>query len=151
MITLPDDTGTPTVTFMVGYTLDQAHRVVVGIRASSADAAAAIARAAFHAGTLWDDTPDMPLLYYDHEELDGQVPQFDATAVAAWPTPHASVLAVKRRRAFDQLLAFTRLVDVRSLSADTIRSWHPHTLVGLSLTAGELRELRALLVTLADH
>lgn len=79
----PDGTGASLGLYMVGYSLDYAHRVVVGFRAASADAACAIAQAAFDAGTLWDDTPDIPLLYDDYEELDAQVVRFDATEVTA--------------------------------------------------------------------
>ncbi|MDR8402144.1 hypothetical protein NE850_38120 [Paraburkholderia sp. USG1] len=150
MNTLPDGTGAGLAAYMVGYTLDHAHRVVVGIRATSPEAACAIVRAAFNAGTLWDNPPDMPLLYDDYEELDGQVLRFDATAVPAWPEAHPSVRAARLRAAADLLLAFARLVDTRALPADTIASWHPEALVGLSLTAGQLHALRGLLATLAD-
>ncbi|PQV44120.1 hypothetical protein [Paraburkholderia sp. BL21I4N1] len=149
--TRPDGAGANLGAFMVGYTLDYAHRVVVGVRAASAEAACAIVRTAFDAGTLWDDTPDMPLLYDDYEELDGQVLDFDATAVPAWAAAHASVRQVRLHAAAERLLAFARLVDNRALSASVIGSWHPDVLVGLSLTAGQLRELRTLLATLADR
>ena len=149
MTTLPDTTGADLTAYMVGYTLDHAHRVVVGIRATCPEAARAITRAAFNAGTLWDNPPDMPLLYDDYEELDGQVLQFDATAVPAWPEAHPSVRAVRLHAAADRLLAFARLVDIRALPADAIASRHPEALVGLSLTTGQLHELRTLLATLA--
>lgn len=150
MNTLTDSAGANLATFMVGYTLDQTHRVVVGVRAASAEAACAIARAAFNAGTLWDNPPDLPLLYDDHEELDGQTLRFDATAVLSWPAAHTSVRAARLRTTADRLLEFARLVDNRAPGADVIASWHPETLVGMSLTARQLHELRRLLDTLAD-
>lgn len=134
--------------FMVGYSLDHTHRVVVGIRATSADAACAIARAAFDAGTLWDDTPDMPLLYDDYEELDGQGLNFDAASVATWPAADLSVRAAKLHAAAHRLLAFARLADRRLPVAAAIEAWHPDALVPMTVTARQAHDLRALLSTL---
>ncbi|TCG08592.1 hypothetical protein BZM27_11000 [Paraburkholderia steynii] len=131
--------------FMVGYSLDHTYRVVIGIRASNADAACAIARAAFDAGTLWDDTPDMPLLYDDYEELDGQAVEFDATPIATWPTADVSVRAVKLHAAAHQLLAFARLADSRLPLPAAIEAWHPDALVPMTVTARQARELHVLL------
>ncbi|MGF6875834.1 hypothetical protein [Paraburkholderia sp. MM5477-R1] len=141
-------TNQPLPAYLVGYSLDHTHRVVVGIRAASAEAACAIARAAFDAGTLWDDAPNMPLLYDDYEELDGQVLSFDATGVTAWPAADVSVRAVRLHAAAHQLLAFARLVDERLPQAAAIETWHPEALMSTTLTAGQVRELRALLETL---
>lgn len=138
-------TGQALPAFMVGYSLDHTHRVVVGIRAASADAACAIARAAFDAGTLWDDTPGMPLLYDDYEELDGQVLAFDATSVPTWPAADVSIGAVKLHAAAHRLLAFARLADTRLPLAAAIETWHPDALVPMTVTAQQARELRALL------
>ncbi|MBU9477994.1 hypothetical protein [Burkholderia multivorans] len=135
--------------FMVGYSFDHTHRVVVGIRAASARAACAVARAAFDTGTLWDDTPDMPLLYDDYEELDGQVLDFDATSVAMWPPADVSVHAARLHAAAHRLLRFARLADTRLPLAASIETWHPDTLVPMTVTAQQARELRALLDTLA--
>ena len=141
-------TGRALPAFMVGYSLDHTHRVVVGIRAASADAACAIARAAFDAGTLWDDTPDMPLLYDDYEELDGQGLHFDAASVATWPAADLSVRAAKLRAAAHRLLAFARLADRRLPVAAAIEAWHPDALVPMTVTARQAHDLRALLSTL---
>ncbi|WP_343671328.1 hypothetical protein [Paraburkholderia heleia] len=132
--------------FLVGYSLDHTHRVVVGVRAASADAACAIARAAFDAGTLWDDAPDMPLLYDDYDELD--VLTFDATSVATWPAPDVSVRAVRLHAAAYRLLAFARLADRRLPVAAALEAWHPDALVPMTVTARQARDLRALLCTL---
>lgn len=138
-------TGQTLPAFMVGYSLDHTHRVVVGIRADSSDAACAVARAAFDAGTLWDDTPDMPLLYDDYEELDGQVLDFDATSVATWPPADVSVRAARLHAASHRLLAFAQLAHSRLPVAASIEAWHPDALVPMTVTAQQARELRALL------
>ncbi|MEM5435914.1 hypothetical protein [Paraburkholderia diazotrophica] len=140
----------PLPAYLVGYSLDHTHRVVVGIRATSADAACAIARAAFDAGTLWDDGPHMPLLYDDYEELDGQILSFDATGVTAWPAADVSVRAVRLHAAAHPLLAFARLVDERLPRPEAIETWHPEALVPITLAVGQVRELRALLETLSE-
>ncbi|SMG61017.1 hypothetical protein [Paraburkholderia susongensis] len=134
--------------FMVGYSLDRTHRIVVGIRAANPNAACAIAHAAFKAGTLWDDTPDRPLLYDDDEEIDGQTVQFDATPVAIWPQAHPSVAASKVRAAAPRLLALVRLIGSRLPHATMTGTWHPETLLMMTLTAGQARKLHALLETL---
>ncbi|HDR9017909.1 TPA: hypothetical protein QDA92_004792 [Burkholderia vietnamiensis] len=148
MTPLPDDIETAPGLYMVGYTLDYAHRVVVGVRAASADEAGRLARAAFDAGTLWNDTPDVPLLYDDYEELDGQTLRFDATAVVAWPVEHASARMSRVHASAHRLLTLARLVDSRLPAAPAIEAWHPEALVPTTLTAREVRELRALLATL---
>ncbi|WP_126227729.1 hypothetical protein [Burkholderia ambifaria] len=142
-------TELPLPAFMVGYSLDRTHRIVVGIRAASPNAACAIAHAAFRAGTLWDDTSDRPLLYDDSEEVDGQTVHFDATLVATWPPAHQSVAASKLRNAAPRLLAPARLVDDRLPPETSIKSWHPQALLSMTLTVGQAHELRVLLATLA--
>ncbi|MBU9363491.1 hypothetical protein [Burkholderia multivorans] len=142
-------TGESLPAFMVGYSLDHTHRVVVGIRAADADAACAIAHAALAAGTLRDDTPDRPLLYDDDEEIDGQTVQFDATPVSTWPSASPSAAASKLRTAAPRLLALARLVDRRLPLAAMTGSWHPETLLTMTLTVGQARELQVLLDTLA--
>ncbi|MDR5645344.1 hypothetical protein [Burkholderia cenocepacia] len=139
----------PLPAFMVGYSLDRTHRIVVGIRAANPDAARAIAHAAFDAGTLWDDTPDRPLLYEHDEEIDGQTVQFDATPVSIWPPAHPSAATSKLRIAAPRLLALARLVDSRLPLATMTESWHPEALLTITLTVGQARELRALLTRLA--
>lgn len=143
------NTGPELPAFMVSYGLDHSHRVVVGVRAPDAGAACAIAQAAFDAGTLWDDTPDIPLLYDDYEEIDGQTLQFDATPIARLPPPHVSVRAARLQGAAYRLLALAQLVDSRLPAVTAIQSWHPKVLVPLTLTAGQVAELRTLLTTLA--
>jgi hypothetical protein len=82
---------------IVEYTLDYAHRVQVGILSDSDEEAIDKAQAAIDAGTIWDDTPEMPLLFDDYEEKEGETLAFQVVAtVDAWPIPDASVLQQRR-------------------------------------------------------
>ena len=83
--------------FAVTYTIDYVHRVVVGVNAPDLATAIAYASDAFDAGTLWDDTESMPLLYDDYEEVANETLKFTAEAVATFPEPDASVNELKRR------------------------------------------------------
>lgn len=85
--------------FVVSYELDYVHRVMVGVTAEDAEAAKNIAAAAFDAGTIWDDTEEMPLLFDDYEEVEGNTLRFCAEAVADFPAPESSVAEIKRRAA----------------------------------------------------
>lgn len=66
--------------FAVRYTLPYEHQVVVGVRADSAESAIEKARAAFDAGSIWDNTEAMPLLSDDYIEQDGLL-EFSAELV----------------------------------------------------------------------
>ena len=55
---------------MVEYTIPYEHRVMVGIKAKSSDAALGLAKERFADGSIWDDTATMPLLFDDYEETD---------------------------------------------------------------------------------
>ncbi|OAI24207.1 hypothetical protein A1356_16105 [Methylomonas koyamae] len=88
----------PSPAYAVTYTLDYTHRVVVGIVAESADGAQAVAEAAFDDGTIWDDTPEMPLLFDDFEEVDGKTPRWQVEAVDVWPKADASVVKLRQER-----------------------------------------------------
>lgn len=80
--------------FAVTYTLPYEHQVVVGVLASSAEAAVNIARAAFDAGSIWDDTAAMPLLSDEYIEQDGCL-AFSANPVDAFEVD-SSVIEIKR-------------------------------------------------------
>lgn len=69
--------------FAVTYTLPYAHRVIVGVQASSAEAAVRVARRAFDAGSIWDDTTSMPLLSDEYIEQDALL-EFSAEPVEAF-------------------------------------------------------------------
>lgn len=85
--------------FAVSYTLDYTHRVMVGVLADSPDKALAIAEAAFDAGSIWDDTLEMPVLYDAFEEVDGETLLWQVEAVDIWPTPDASVIKLRQEQA----------------------------------------------------
>lgn len=62
----------PRAVRIVEYELDYVHRVQVGVSSVSDEDAIAQAGEAFDTATIWDDNPDMPLLYDDFEEIDGR-------------------------------------------------------------------------------
>lgn len=84
--------------YAVTYTLDYTHRVVVGVVADSPEQAQSIAEAAFDDGSIWDDTPEMPLLFDDFEEVDGETLQWEVAAVDVWPKADASVVKLRQER-----------------------------------------------------
>lgn len=86
---------------VVRYKLAYDHVVCVGIDAVSSEAAIGRAQALFEAGTLWDDTPDVPLLQDDYEEQDDNVLEFEVleSSRESYPAPDASVLHLRRERA----------------------------------------------------
>ncbi len=100
-----------TTRFVIEYELDYKHRVQVGVVASSADEAAELAECAFNSGTLWDDTAEMPLLFDDYEEAEGNnVLLFQVvTTVKEWPAPDASVISIHRGE--EAMLAARYLVE----------------------------------------
>ena len=104
--------------FIVSYTLPYVHRVMVGIEADTEETAIARADAYFNEGSLWDDTPRLPLLFDDFEEQgdSGDVLEFTIEQTLAegeaYPAPDASVVAIRRgnaaRRAAEMLVAAYR-------------------------------------------
>jgi hypothetical protein len=93
--------------FLVDYSLTYEHVVRVGVSARGPESAVKKAQAAFDAGTIWDDTTAMPLLYDDYEESDNTL-SFTVTPVKAFPPPCTSVATMKRHnasRAMELLLA----------------------------------------------
>lgn len=100
--------------YAVTYELAYVHRVMVGIRAINEAAAVKIAQEAFGQGVIWDDTQDMPLLFDDYEEEDGQTLSFTAEEITVFPKADASVEMIRR-----QELAFSAC---RLLQAGDIES-----------------------------
>ncbi|OAI12763.1 MULTISPECIES: hypothetical protein [Methylomonas] len=84
--------------FAVSYTLDYTHRVMVGVLADSPDKALAIAETAFDAGSIWDDTPEMPVLYDAFEEVDGETLLWQVEEVDVWPKPDGSVVKLRQEQ-----------------------------------------------------
>lgn len=81
------------VGYVVEYELPYTHRVQVGVYATDAEDAAEKAEEAFYAGALWDNTPEMPLLFDEYEEEgDAGTPlEFRVVAMGAFPEPEGSV------------------------------------------------------------
>ena len=86
--------------YIVTYTLPQRHVVSVGVEGTSEADAIARAEAAFDAGTIWDDTPAMPLVSDDFEEDEASGAALEFTAELADAEnpfqPDASVLQWRR-------------------------------------------------------
>ncbi|AOU98250.1 hypothetical protein BI364_10020 [Acidihalobacter yilgarnensis] len=83
--------------YVVSYSLDYAHEVHVGIEAENEEKALEKAANAFDEGTIWDDTPEMPLLYDEFDEVEGSSLEFNIeSAVEAFPKPDASVIQMRR-------------------------------------------------------
>lgn len=85
--------------YAVSYTINYQHRVMVGIQAADEAAALAQAQSLFDQGLIWDDNDETPLLFDDFEELDGETLVFTAQEIDAWPSPDASVLALREAKA----------------------------------------------------
>lgn len=87
---------------VVTYRLDVAHTVSVGVLAPDRDAALAIAQESLCLGTLWDGSPQMPILYDEHEEISNGHIEWEAREVEAFPPqdPSAATQAA-REKAFD--------------------------------------------------
>lgn len=89
--------------YVVEYSLAYDYTVRVGVTAASVEDAKAKAGAAFDAGTIWDDTPDMPLLYDEYDEQEDNTLEFFATAAGeTFPKVDGSVLRDRgRQKAID--------------------------------------------------
>jgi hypothetical protein len=83
--------------FAVTYEIDYTHRVVVGVSAPDAETAKQLANDAFDEGTIWNDTEDMPLLFDDYEEVNGETLLFSAEEISEFPEPDSSVKAIKQK------------------------------------------------------
>ena len=65
-----------TTKFAVTYEIDYTHRVVVGVSTPDSESAIKLAKAAFDESTIWDNTQNMPLLFDDFEEVNGETLRF---------------------------------------------------------------------------
>lgn len=82
---------------IVEYRIDYTHRVQVGVPSESDQEALDTAQAAFDAGAIWDDTPEMPLLYDDYDEVEDETLTFRVVdTVEVWPDPAVCVLNARR-------------------------------------------------------
>lgn len=91
----------PKAVRLVEYTLDYVHRVQVAVPSVSDMDAVAIAEQAFNDATIWDDTPEMPLLYDDFEESQDNTLRFEVVDVVGCmddlPPRDGSVAALRQR------------------------------------------------------
>lgn len=86
----------------VRYQLDYAHVVEVGIKAIDCEDAINRAQQLFDDGTIWDNTPEVPLLSDDYEEINGQSLQFSVEEIPEgepFPAPDDSVIEETKRQA----------------------------------------------------
>ncbi|MBK6744184.1 MAG: hypothetical protein IPG66_14950 [Hydrogenophilales bacterium] len=107
---------------IVEYRIDYTHRVQVGVVADCDDTAIALAQAAFDAGAIWDNTPEMPLLYDDYDEVEDETLIFRVVAtVARWPEPAVCVVNATRDAAAREtcrLLMLAEALRVGQLGAE---------------------------------
>lgn len=87
--------------YVVEYQLPYVHFVQVGVMAESSAAAIKAASIAFDSGTIWDNTPSMPLLTDLYEEVGnaGEPLKFEAEQVEEWPQPDSTVRQIERENA----------------------------------------------------
>jgi hypothetical protein len=90
--------------YVVEYQLPYVHFVQVGVMAESSEAAIKAAQAAFDLGTIWDNTPTMPLLTDLYDETSNstepfQPLKFEAEEVEEWPQPDPTVRQIERENA----------------------------------------------------
>lgn len=81
--------------FAVTYTIDYQHRVVVGVSAFNTESAIEIASKAFEEGVIWENNPNMPLLFDDYEEVEAETLKFSAVEIHDFPEPDSSVKQLK--------------------------------------------------------
>lgn len=81
--------------YEVSYIQGQSQKVTVGVVAEDGESALQTAKAAFDAGTFWDDSPAMPLLSDEFQAEEGQAIVWECQAVEAFRNPNASVRALK--------------------------------------------------------
>jgi hypothetical protein len=115
--------------YLVEYELPYVHLVRVGIQAEDEGTAIAKADDAFTQGTIWDNAPEMPLLYDDYEETgdSGAVLEFRVVdEFEEWPEPEVCVKIVERdaaaRRACEWLIAAHECSDSASVREALLQS-----------------------------
>jgi hypothetical protein len=77
--------------YIVNRETEAVHRLSVGVAAATADAARLSVEAACNAGTLGDDTAEIPLLSDSYEDVPYESPRWRVEAVAHCPPQDWSV------------------------------------------------------------
>lgn len=127
---------------IVEYTIDYVHRVQVGILSDSDEDALCQAQAAFDAGTIWDDTPEMPLLFDDFEEKEGETQVFQMVAtVDSWPVPDASVRQQRREAKALEVCRLLATAHHQKASADVASAIAEASRLAASVVEGHQAEL----------
>jgi hypothetical protein len=78
--------------YLVEYSLAYDHVVRVGISATDKDQAIEKAEQAFEKGEIWENTAEMPLLYDDFEESEGNTLSFSAKEIESFPDPARNIV-----------------------------------------------------------
>jgi hypothetical protein len=104
--------------FAVTYTIDYTHRVIVGVTTADAETAEKIASDAFDEASIWDNTPEMPLLFDDYEEVDGETLCFSSEEFPEFPEPDSSVKDLKQKE-----FAYTACQALLAGEVDTARDF----------------------------
>jgi hypothetical protein len=89
------------------------HTVSVGIAAPYRDAAAETVRELLNLGMLWDDIPEISILYDDHTPTPDYDIQWEAVEVEAFPPQDPSVKALAaKEKAFDACRALVAAYEI---------------------------------------
>ncbi|OQW65100.1 MAG: hypothetical protein BVN35_22315 [Proteobacteria bacterium ST_bin11] len=89
--------------FFVSYEIDYVHRVSVGVIAEHPEQARQLAEQAFNDATIWDDTPNMPLLSDEFHEVEGESLMWECVEVEHWPAADHSIQQLKQDHAAIQV------------------------------------------------
>ncbi len=103
---------------IVEYRIDYTHKFQVGVPSESDQEALDTAQAAFDAGSIWDDTPEMPVLYDDYDEVEDETLTFRVVdQVDAWPEPAVCVLVARRDAAAKEACRLLMLAEAMRTAA----------------------------------
>jgi len=108
--------------YIVEYELPYTHVVRVGIKARNAAAAKKVAELLFDDGLLWEDSPDVPMIYDDFEEDGDAGTPLVFNVVAEFPDdapwPKAAACVKQRRMEHNALRAAQLLIKAYRAGAE---------------------------------
>ena len=136
-------------TFVATIDIDYVQRIAVGVEAARREHALQLVRRAFDAGTLWNDTPNMPVLMHAFEPMHPDTPLQNVSLVEVDELPPAdpSVTTMKCVGASHALLRFARLVEALCDESTANGETRGEPAV-IELPAQEVTQLRQLLRSL---